>query len=299
LDSARTAASEALAIARMLNDPTEEKNSYVFLGWIADLAGDTPTGEQSYINADQIEYADDSDGDHLYSRRGVWWGENLARTGRSGLAQRLIDRNRQICMSEGWNQNVAQCDRVLAQLDLAAGHSETGLARALHAVGVFRDGEYLLELADALAVLADATRACGNLDLALRHANEALDRAGPRGQVITQTAALTARARVYAARVVTVAADSADRAVDVARARDDTDAALGIAVRYGLGWHELDALEVHATLDRLELTDRGWSWRAATLRTRLIPAWLDPDPLTSVERQVAAAQTRSDEGRRA
>jgi hypothetical protein len=59
------------------------------------------------------------------------------------------------------------------------------------------------------------------------------------------------------------------------------------AGRHHLPWHELDALCAHAALDRAEGIDRGWAAKAEALRTRLVPAGLDPDPLATVERLVA------------
>jgi hypothetical protein len=53
-------------------------------------------------------------------------------------------------------------------------------------------------------------------------------------------------------------------------------------------------MEVHAHLDSVERIDRGWGARAARLRDRLIPAGLDPDPLATVERQVAAEKANAD-----
>jgi hypothetical protein len=73
----------------------------------------------------------------------------------------------------------------------------------------------------------------------------------------------------------------------MARGRDDADAAHTAAVRHGLAWHHLDTLDVHAALDRVEGNDHGWTAKAATLRRRLIPDGLDPDPLATIERQVA------------
>jgi hypothetical protein len=61
-----------------------------------------------------------------------------------------------------------------------------------------------------------------------------------------------------------------------------------MAARHRLAWHELDALEAHAHLDRIEGIDHGWAKQADALRTRLIPAGLDPDPLATVEREVRA-----------
>ena len=58
--------------------------------------------------------------------------------------------------------------------------------------------------------------------------------------------------------------------------------------RLALAWHELDAMRAHALLDEAEHTDHGWAAKADALHARLVPPDLDPDPLATVERLVAA-----------
>ena len=147
----------------------------------------------------------------------------------------------------------------------------------------FRDGDYLTELAVTLADLAEHARASGDLDAADRYATEAITIAAPRGLVPAQAAALAARARIRAAQA-TAAADP-DLLL---QGRDAADAALRLATRHQLAWHELDALRAHAALDHAEGTDHGWAAKASALHARLVPPGLDPDPLATVERLVAA-----------
>jgi hypothetical protein len=68
--------------------------------------------------------------------------------------------------------------------------------------------------------------------------------------------------------------------------RDAADAALRLAARHHLPWHELDALRAHMSLDHAEGTDRGWGAKADGLYARLVPPGLDPDPLATVEEWV-------------
>ena len=70
--------------------------------------------------------------------------------------------------------------------------------------------------------------------------------------------------------------------------RDDADAARRLAIRHHLPWHELDALTAHATLDQAEGIGCGWAAQADALYAQLVPPGLDPDPLATVERLVAA-----------
>jgi tetratricopeptide (TPR) repeat protein len=286
LADARTAADEALSLAEQTLERALERDAYAFLGWVAALAGDTAETERQFLAADRIQYAD-PDGEHLISLRAARWGEFLAATGRPGPARRLTDRSRQISTVNGWNENLARCDRLLAVLDIVDGSYAMALDRATTAAGVLRDGEVLTELADTLPVLADAARAAGDLPAAHRWASEALDLAGPRGMTPAHAAALTARARVHADQAAATA-DPGLQDTLIRRGRDDADAALRLAQRHGLAWQELGALDAHARLDDVEQHDRQWAATAAALRARLIPSDLDPDPLATVERLVAA-----------
>ncbi len=286
---ARDAAAEALSCAGSAGDRAEIRTCHAFLGWLAGLGGDAAEAGDQFTAADQIEYADDPDGDHLYSRRGTLWAEWLARTGRPGPARTLTDRNLEICRRNGWNEHVAQCDRLLGRLALDAGDTAAAGEHLAAAAGCFRDGDYLTELADTLAGLAEYARAAGDLGAADRHAAEAITITAPRALVPAQSAALAARARTRAAQA---AAGSPDH---LAPGRDAADAALRLATRHHLAWHELDALRAHAALDHAEGTDRGWAARADALHARLVPPGLDPDPLATVEQFVAAQKAAGKE----
>jgi hypothetical protein len=282
VEEARQAAAEATTHAATTDDPTEFLAAGAYQGWAAMLAGDSLAAEQHFLAADRLEYALDRGNHHLYSLSGGWWGEFLVRTGRPGPARRLTDRNREISAEQGWNQNVARCDRLLAVLDLAAGDPTSARARANAAAATFRDGDYLPELAATLAVLADCARAASDLNAAALRVGEAIDIAGPRGLLPTQAAALAVRARICADRV------TAGEREQLARGRDAADTARRIATRHRLAWQELEALEAHARLDQVEGAVGGWGRQAAVLRARLLPDDLDPDPLATVERQAAA-----------
>ena len=278
----RDAAAEALACAETVGDWSEIRTAHSYIGWLAALAGDTAEAEQQFLAADQIQVSEDYEGDHLYSLPGIWWADFLARTGRQDPARVLTRRNIDICRRYGWNADVARCDRVLGRLALAAGDTAAAGGHLAAAAAVFRDGDYLTELAATLPDLAEHARVSGDLDGAERHATEAITIAAPRGLVPAQCAALAARARICATRATAGDPDL------LYSGRDAADAAVRLAVRHQLAWCELDALRAHALLDQAEGTDRGWAAKADALHARLVPPGLDPDPLGTVERLVAA-----------
>ncbi len=286
---ARDAAAESLSCAETAGDREDIRTSHAFLGWLAGLAGDAAQAGQQFTAADQIEVADDPDGTHLYSTDGTWWAEWLARTGRTGPARALTDRNADICREYGWNEDVARCDRMLGRLALAAGDTAAAREHLAAAAGCFRDGDYLTELATTLADLAGHAQAAGDLEAAGRHAAEAITIAAARGLVPAHCAALAARARIRAAQATATAGPDL-----IYQGRDAADAALRLAIRHNLPWHELGALRAHAALDHAEGIDRGWAAKANARQAALVPAGLDPDPLATVERLVAT-QKAADE----
>lgn len=287
---ARDAAAEALDYASRLGRIRQIAAAQAYLGWVAGVSGDSVAAEEQFTAADQIEFAVNAEGGHLCSVHGSQWAEWLARTGRTGPAQNLTRRNRQICQEWGWNQDTARCDRVLGRVALAAGGTEDAAHLLAAAATCFRDGDYLVELAPTLADLAEHARITGDLEAAERHATEAMSIAAPRGMVPALSSGLAARARICA--------DWADRTSDsdhLAQGRDAADAALRLATRHNLAWCELDAQRAHALLDQAEGSDQGWAARADALYARLVPPGLDPDPLATIERLVAAEQAAAEQ----
>jgi hypothetical protein len=182
---------------------------------------------------------------------------------------------------DGANADAARCDQVLGRLTLAAGDVAAAGEHLAAAATVFRNGDYLIDLAAILTDLARYAQVSGDLDGAERHATEAITIAAPRGLVPAHCAALAVRACIRAGRT------SAGERGQLYSGRDTADAALRLAVRHQLAWHELDALRAHALLDQAERIDHGWAAKADALHARLVPPGLDPDPLGTVERLVA------------
>jgi len=285
---AREAATEALTCAETVGDQENLRYSHAFVGWLAGLTGDTKAAEDHFTIADQICLIDDPDGYHLYSFSGMRWAQWLTWTGRPDPAVDLTRRNAAISREHGWNENLARCNQILGGLALATGDTVTGGRHLTAAVTALRDGDYLTELAEALASLAACAQASGDLDAAERHLAEAIAIAAPRGMIPAQATALAARARLRAAQ--------ATRNTDaLAQGRDDANAARRLAIYHRLPWHELDALTAHATLDEAEGTSHGWAAQAGQLQAQLVPPGLDPNPLATVERLVNDGSASGDQ----
>jgi tetratricopeptide (TPR) repeat protein len=275
--SARTVAAEALTRAETTGNRGLVSYSLACLGRAAALAGDVSYADRQFTAADQVWVDNHTDGTHLHSLAGIWWADWLDRTGRDGSAQALTRRNADVSRQQGGNADVARCDRLLGRMALAAGDTAVAGEHLASAAASFRDGDYLVELAETNTVLASYALATGDLDAAERYTAEAITIAAPRGLVPVHCAALAARARIRVAQA------NATTAKDLLlQGRDAADAALRLAVRHQLSWHELDALRAHALIDAAEHVDHGWASRADALYAQLLPPDPDPHPLASL-----------------
>jgi hypothetical protein len=173
----------------------------------------------------------------------------------------------------------------LGRLALAAGDTATAGRYLTASVEGFRDGDYLTELATTVADLSNYALASGDLDAAERYVAEAITIAAPRELVAAQCSALATRARIRATQATTQ--DNFDLLL---QGRDAADAALRLAARRQLAWHELDALRAHVALDHVGHTGHSWATRADALYARLVPQGLHPDPLAKVEQHASVQQ---------
>jgi tetratricopeptide (TPR) repeat protein len=274
-DEARDAAAKSLGYALSTDSGRQLSHSRVYIGWVASLTGETAEAERQFTKANEIEIAG---GQHLSSLAGVHWAEWLARTGRPSAAQRLTSLNHDISRSNGWAADVARCDRTLGRLATATGDIVAAGRHLMAAAACFREGDYLIELAITLVDLASWAQVSGDLDAADRYVTEAIAIAAPRELVPVQSAALAVRARIRSAQAEAAADPSL-----LLQGRDAADAALRLAARHHLAWHELDALRAHTALDRTEQSDHGWGARTDTLRARLLPPGLSQNPLRRAE----------------
>jgi tetratricopeptide (TPR) repeat protein len=281
IGGARTAATEALAFAQGNGDQEHIWWSHAYLGWLAGLSGDTIDAGQHFTIADQIHVINDPDGDHLFSVYGIRWAEWLVRTSRLDSARMLTLRNAELCSRYGWHNDKARCDHLFGLLDLTTGKIEAAGEHLTAAAACFRDGDHLTELAVTLADLAKYALDAADIGAASQHVAETITIAAPRGMIPAQSAALAVRAGIHACRY------AAGDPSHLLPGRDDADAALRLAARHHLAWQELDALSVHATLDKAEGIDHGWAATEQAVKSRLIPPDMDPDPLTTVEQFAA------------
>ena len=278
-ESARAAAMEATSIAAHVSysnkygSPSPELVVMdAYLAAALDLGGKSVAAERSFSAANQrmLEMRNS----RLYSMWAAWWADFLLRTGRISLAR---DLSEQVNWLRGSRLDRARSLRLLARCDLASNpdriNTKHARNRLQNAVNIFRDGGYLLEVADTLPDLATCSRLSGELDEAEQICAEAIAIARPREQVPAHSRALSCRAACRRDRFMRSA-----RLDDLEAARDDADAARRLAGTHTyLPWHELSAAEVLAEIDELVGSDHGFRDMSELLRTTLIPPGLNSD----------------------
>ena len=220
---ARDAAAEALTSAQAADDREEIRNSHAYLGWAAGLAGDTAEAERQFTAADQIEVADDSDGDHLYSmaREPVGGVAGPHRAGRPGPGADRPQR-RDLPEERLERQTWPDATRCWAAWPWPPGTPPRPVStwrRRPRASGTATTSP---NSPSPWPTWPSCARVSGDLDAAERHATEAITIAAARGLVPAQAAALAARARIRAAQA------AADPDL-LYQGRDAADAALRLA----------------------------------------------------------------------
>ncbi|HEV7405572.1 MAG TPA: hypothetical protein VGO11_21685, partial [Chthoniobacteraceae bacterium] len=205
------------------HDAQEELISRAYRAEALSLAGELPAASHDFTAADTIERKDASDNAALHSIRGIRWCRHRLRLREADAARRFTEANRAICERNGWNDDLARCDLLLGELDVAAGDREAAERRIGAAVRVFREARIGTDLPDAL--LAQA-RLRGSIE----DCEEALRLAARSGFALKQCDALNLRAELRRE-----AGQPADAAKD---ARD----ALEIAERCGYYWGRHEAL---------------------------------------------------------
>ena len=186
---------------------------------------------------------------------------------------------------------MARCDWMLGRLARAAGDTTAAGEHLVAAAGSFRARDYLPELAITLADLAEHARTSnGHLDAADRHATEAITIAAPR-----RAGARPGRRPGSPGPHPRQPGDRR-RGPGPARTRAATPPTPRCGWLPGTSWPGTNWTHCAPTppSTRAEDTDRGWAAKAGIRHARLVPPGLDPDPLATVERLVAAQEAAED-----
>ncbi len=252
---AQKVASKALDVALKINNNDRIRNARTSLAWVADKNGDLERSTLEFELAGRIQAA--SDGRKLYSVDGTWLADFLVRIGKVALARSVTIENLRICESQGWNADIGRCSRVLGRCDIAGRKLDAASANLERAIAVFRDGDYLLEMADTLPDVAECHRLSGDLDEGERICTEVIIAlAGPRELIPALAAALSVRGLIRTDRYA-----AGREPLDLERARDDANHCFRLATKVGhLPWLELSALEVYSAIEAA--SGSGYEWHS-------------------------------------
>jgi tetratricopeptide (TPR) repeat protein len=141
------------------NDVAREKDSRAYHAEACSLAGDLRSASQDFVRADAIARAEDDDHDSLYSLSGIQWCRHRRRLGETDIARPLTIANHGLCWRNRWNSDLARCDLLLGELDLAEGALEFAFGLITGALHIFREARQGRDIPDALLAMAQARRA--------------------------------------------------------------------------------------------------------------------------------------------
>lgn len=234
LCGAMDSAGQALDLATTVRDDRQVRISAARRGYATALLARGEAlrhGLADFARANALQVATKPDGDELYSLRGTQWADIMLRGGRPDVVGRTVARlkaNRVICNRNGWDDDIAICNRLLAEAARLQERPVEAASPLAAAEAVFRRG-MLVELARLHVTAGRIDLALGGVDDARARAEEALSIAAPREMRLIQADALVLRGQVSLAQG------------DRDRAADDGEAALRLALDCSYGWGERDA----------------------------------------------------------
>ncbi len=255
---------EALELSIASDRQAELLHDHARVAYVASLRGDVARADVEFSEASAIRKRRDGNG--LYGLDGIQWAEHLLRTGAADRARELTRANRKICERNSWQRDVALCEWILAWLDTLAGQWPEAHAHLDRAKATFTTGHMICELARTLVTESACWLGEGRHDAALAACERALELAAPRNYRLVHADALNLRARIALERPNP----------DPAAARDDAEAALGLAEFCEYAWAQRDAFELLARAHRalgneseaLRCADRAADWTRRLTRTQ-------------------------------
>ncbi|MBD3354298.1 MAG: CHAT domain-containing protein [Candidatus Lokiarchaeota archaeon] len=239
LNEAYIAARDGLRFSRLSEAKLWECNCLATLGWLAFLRGEFALAEQSYQEANSLEWSEDPEELGLFSVLGVEYGTFLLTTGRIEQSLEHTERNIAICEERDWQDSLVHCERLLG--DIALVRQQTALAsqhytRALELARSFGVQE---QIALVLLGIAKISISFGELEEALANLASALNIAQQFHYVIPQVSICNCQARAYL-----MLHQNKD-------ARDRAQTALELAKATGYAWGKATALQILGELAAL------------------------------------------------
>jgi tetratricopeptide (TPR) repeat protein len=122
------------------------------------LMGECAAASLDFARADELERNANPESASLFSQNGIKWARHRVRLDEKATARNLVEFNRVLCKRFGWNEDLANCELLLGELDLLAGDLSSAERRVTGALRVFRDAHHVMNLPDALLAMARVLR---------------------------------------------------------------------------------------------------------------------------------------------
>jgi ATP/maltotriose-dependent transcriptional regulator MalT len=180
----------------------------------------------------------------------IWWAELVLRTGKVDQAFSKVNDTFQLCIDNGWGDDVARCHLIFGKValvkeELAEAQSHLGKAEM-----IMRKGHMMTELPQVLLTQAEVLLAKSSFSAALQAADEGFELARLRGMLPTHAEALVVRGRIRLAQYSTEdPGGSQENGLLSKMAADDAQTALDIARGCDYLWGQRDALNLLAATE--------------------------------------------------
>ena len=148
LADAKTAAYEALELARVSESKLYECNSLARLGWITFISGEIENAEIYYQQANSITWSENPEELGLFSILGVEYSTFLLMTDRLSQGLAHAKKNLAICQNKKWRESIAHCHRILGDIEFMGKNYSTAVQHFLVSLEISQQ----LGLQDALAL---------------------------------------------------------------------------------------------------------------------------------------------------
>ena len=240
LTAAREHLSEALQLARKIEDDREIRQRLSWNGFIASLLGNVVQADTAFSEANAIENLVHQEGLDLYSLNGIQCAEHLLRMGDSVKARQLTEANRNICQMNNWYEDIGRCEWIFGWLDVLESRWDEAAEHLRAARDIFIRGHMIYDLSRLHVTESAMWLGRGDYRAAYDACERAREMAAPRNYRLVHADALVQRARIWLSLP----------APQPGRARDDAEAALQIARFCNYAWAQRDACELLATACR-------------------------------------------------
>jgi tetratricopeptide (TPR) repeat protein len=215
-----------------------EWRGLAYQAWGAHLRGDRDAAGVGFRQAEQAQREDETKKDlkHLCDLWGGWHADHLRRVGDADYAWLITEENLEFSKRERLPETIAQCHRIIGDLDADRGDHDSARQHYDEAISVVRRITHQQMLIEALWGRGRWAAARGDVDTARQDLEEAFHYADAGGYRIFEADIRVGLARMHLA------------AGDEPAARAEAERAERMSTEMGYHWGRTDAAEVLSLL---------------------------------------------------